>query len=136
MRIIYTMLDLNKRGRDIRAYIHMLEQWIINSLAQLGLQAYRIDGKIGLWVNKEHASPEKAMKHFKIAAIGIRLKSWISFHGVSVNIAPELKYFSGIVPCGISDNRFSVTSLKDMYIACTMSEFDDILKKEFVKLFD
>ena len=104
-RIGYLMLDLDKRGRDIRRFVHSLEGWIIATLADLGVSAHRAEGRIGIWVGE---GPEEA----KIAALGIRVKRWVTLHGFAINVTPDLSHFSGIIPCGISD--FGVTSLQKL----------------------
>ena len=102
-RVAYVMLDLRKRGRDVSAFVRNLEQWIINTLLVFDITAERRSGRVGVWVIQENGTEEK------IAAIGVRLKKWISFHGISINLNPDLSHFEGIVPCGIQD--FGVTSL-------------------------
>ncbi len=134
-RVIYVMLDLNKRGRDIRKFVTKLESWVINTLAQFNVTGHIREGRVGVWVER----PEKPMglngqiKEDKIAAIGIRLSKWISFHGISINVDPDLDHFSGIVPCGISDH--GVTSLVDLGHLTTMEELDSILQEEFEREF-
>jgi lipoyl(octanoyl) transferase len=130
MRIIYVMLDLKrtKSGCDIRQFIKMLENWIISVLAHYDIKAFIREDRVGIWVN--HQGIEK-----KIAAIGIRLKKWVSFHGVAVNINPDLSKFANIIPCGISSDEYGVTSLADMGVRADFQEFDSILKKEFFRQF-
>ena len=106
-----------------------LEQWVINTLLTYGIKAFIIDGKIGIWVKTGDD------KYKKIAAIGIRLRKWISFHGVAVNINPDLSHFQGIVPCGINEENYGVTSLHQLGMNVTMQEFDQRLCAEFTKLF-
>ncbi len=127
-RIIYVMLDL-RQHQDIRLFVRTLEQWVINTLQIYGISAFIIDGKIGIWVKTG------ADKYAKIAAIGIRLRKWISFHGVAVNINPDLSHFNGIVPCGINEQNYGVTSLHQLGVNVTMQEFDQRLIAEFPKLF-
>ena len=117
-RIGYVMLDLNKRGRDIRCYVHALEGWVIAALAQLGVAAWRAEGRIGIWT----ATPTGEAK---IGAIGVRVRRWVTYHGFSVNISPDLSHFGGIIPCGISD--FGVTSLAALGIAPSTARFDAAL---------
>jgi lipoyl(octanoyl) transferase len=121
-RVGYLMLNLDNRGRDVRRLVHSLEGWIIATLAELGVQAHRAEGRIGIWVGEGAAEA-------KIAALGIRIKRWVTLHGFSINVAPDLSHFGGIVPCGISE--FGVTSLqalgKEMAITCV----DDALKQCF-----
>ena len=119
-RVGYVMLDLDKRGRDIRHFVHSLEGWLIAALGQLGVEAYRAPGRIGIWVAKGDTEA-------KIGAIGVRVRRWVTLHGFSVNIAPELSHFSGIVPCGISE--FPVTSLDEMGVAEGQMRFDLALKQ-------
>tara|TARA_R110002050_G_scaffold11068_2_gene37695 strand:+ start:17626 stop:18267 length:642 start_codon:yes stop_codon:yes gene_type:complete len=126
-RVVYLMLDLRKRGQDIRKLVWMLEEWIIQSLNIIGIKAERIRGKIGIWVNSDD-------KPKKIAALGLRIRKWVTFHGVSINIAPDLNHFKGIVPCGISD--LGVTSIKDLDISADFKEIDAALKQTFERIFN
>jgi lipoyl(octanoyl) transferase len=119
-RVGYVLLDLNRRGRDVRRFVHGLEGWLIASLARLGITAYRASGRIGIWVN--HKGSEA-----KIGAIGVRVRHWVTMHGFSVNIDPELSHFSGIVPCGIAD--FPVTSLDEMGVSNGQRSFDLALRQ-------
>ena len=119
-RVGYLMLDLNRRGRDVRCFVHALEGWLIATLAKLGVEARRAEGRIGIWV--DHRGTEA-----KIGAIGVRVKRWVTMHGFSVNLAPELSHFSGIVPCGIA--RFPVTSLDEMGASAGRDRFDLALKR-------
>jgi lipoyl(octanoyl) transferase len=119
-RIGYLMLDLDKRGRDIRRFVHSLEGWIIATLADLGISAHRADGRIGIWVGD---GPAEA----KIGALGIRVKRWVTLHGFAINVAPDLTHFGGIVPCGISD--FGVTSLQKLGKETRMACVDTSLKR-------
>lgn len=122
-RIVYVMLDLKRYAhQDVRKFVYLLEQWIINTLAQVGVLGERRTDRIGVWVKKGGTEA-------KIAALGIRLKKWVSYHGIALNIHPNLEHFSGIRPCGIS--KYGVTSLHDLGITVTMQEMDRILKKEF-----
>jgi lipoyl(octanoyl) transferase len=131
-RVAYAMLDLKRRTPDVRHYVASLEEWIIRALAAFGVRGERRDERIGVWV----ARPDKGPEHEdKIAAIGIRLKRWVSLHGVALNVAPELGHFAGIVPCGIADARYGVTSLADLGCHATMSEVDAALRREFEALF-
>ena len=125
-RVVYIMLNLNKRGKDVRGFIHNLEQVVINTLTEFGITGERRPGRVGIWVNETET--EK-----KIAAIGIRIRHWITFHGISININPNLEHFSGINPCGISE--FGVTSLTNLNVNCTTEDFDTALKKHFSKIF-
>ena len=121
-RVGYLMINLDRRGRDVRRLVHLLEGWIIASLAELGVQAHRADGRIGIWVGE---GPTEA----KIAALGIRIKRWVTLHGFSINVAPDLSHFGGIVPCGISE--FGVTSLQALGKEMAMTRVDDALKQCF-----
>lgn len=126
-RVGYVMLDLRKRGRDVAAFVRGLEQWIIDSLAGLGVTAERRCGRVGVWV----VLPDG--KEAKIAAIGVRLKKWVSFHGISINVNPDLSHFSGIVPCGIEEH--GVTSLEALGKTSHLSALDEVLKVNFERLF-
>lgn len=119
-RVGYLLLDLNRRGKDVRNFVHSLEGWLIGALGTLGVTAHRAPGRIGIWVDKDNTEA-------KIGAIGVRVKRWVTMHGFAMNIAPELSHFSGIVPCGIAE--FPVTSLDDMGIANGLSHFDLALKQ-------
>lgn len=129
-RVVYLMLDLRERGRDIRALVATLEGWLIDALAEFGVVGERRPGRIGIWV----ARPDKgAGREDKIAAIGVRVSRWVTFHGVALNVAPELGHFDGIVPCGIADQ--GVTSLADLGVAASMSEVDAALRRSFARHF-
>lgn len=117
-RVGYLMLDLDKRGRDIRRFVHALEGWIIAALAELGVEAHRAPGRIGIWVGE---GPGEA----KIGALGVRVRRWVTTHGFSVNVAPELSHFGGIVPCGIAE--YGVTSLQALGVAAGTPELDRAL---------
>jgi len=119
-RVGYVMLDLNRRGRDVRHFVHSLEGWLIDSLARLGVDAFRAEGRIGIWVR--HGNSEA-----KIGAIGVRVRRWVTMHGFSVNIGPELSHFSGIVPCGIG--AFPVSSLDEIGVSQGQERFDPALKQ-------
>ena len=121
-RVVYLMLDLDRRGRDVRRLVHSLEGWIIAALADLGVCAHRAEGRIGIWVGE--GANEK-----KIAALGIRVKRWVTLHGIAINVSPELAHFGGIVPCGISD--FGVTSLSALGKDAVKADVDDSLKRNF-----
>ncbi|MGV3279166.1 lipoyl(octanoyl) transferase LipB [Rickettsiales bacterium LUAb2] len=126
-RIIYPLLNLNNRGRDLKKYINNLEQWIINTLNELDVDAYHKENLIGIWVNVNN-------KPKKIAAIGVRVQKWITSHGIALNIDPNLNNFNGIIPCGIRD--FSVTSLQELGVNVTYKEIDILLKKHFYNIFN
>lgn len=121
-RVGYLILDVGKRGRDVRCFVHAVEGWVIAALARVGVEAWRAPGRIGIWTND-------GGQEAKIGAIGIRVRRWISLHGFSVNVAPELSHFSGIVPCGLPD--FAVTSLKNLGSSAKMADFDAALSSEF-----
>jgi lipoyl(octanoyl) transferase len=125
-RVVYTMLDLKSRGADIRKFVRDLESVIIKTLADFDVIGERRKGRVGIWVKCEKT--EK-----KIAAIGIRIRHWVTFHGIAVNVNPNLEHFSGIVPCGIS--QYGITSLEELNIKCTMFEVDRVLRKYFLKTF-
>jgi len=126
-RVVYVMLDLKKRGRDVRAFVCALESWIIETLAEFGIDGSRREGRIGVWVKKPDGTEAK------IAALGIRIRKWVSFHGISINLDPDLTHFSGIIPCGISDH--GVTSFKDLGIEANMAALDAALTRKFEKQF-
>tara|TARA_B100000315_G_C14592187_1_gene596534 strand:+ start:5418 stop:6074 length:657 start_codon:yes stop_codon:yes gene_type:complete len=126
-RVVYTMLDLKKRGADVRQFVRDLEAWVIDSLAEFGVTGERREGRVGIWVELDNGEEKK------IAAIGIRVRHWITFHGIAINVSPDLEHFSGIVPCGIAE--YGVTSLHDLGIDCTMGDVDAILKATFVQKF-
>ena len=126
-RVGYVMLDLRKRGRDVAAFVRGLEQWIIDSLADLDVTAERRCGRVGVWVVLPDGSEAK------IAAIGVRLKKWVSFHGISINVNPDLSHFGGIVPCGIAEH--GVTSLSALGKGADMTTLDAALKRNFERLF-
>jgi len=128
-RVAYVMLDLRKRGMDVRAYVSALEAWIIGTLARLGVVGERREDRVGVWVKHSGAGGRED----KIAAIGVRIRHWISFHGVSLNVAPDLSHYSGIIPCGI--HQYGMTSLADLGIAASMDDVDAALKVEFEAIF-
>jgi lipoyl(octanoyl) transferase len=131
-RVVYLMLDLKRRRPDVRAYVATLEEWIIRTLGAFNVRGERREDRIGVWV----ARPERGDgREDKIAAIGIRLRKWVSLHGISLNVDPDLSHFSGIVPCGVSAQRYGVTSLVDLGLPVTMSDVDVALKNEFENLF-
>jgi lipoyl(octanoyl) transferase len=121
-RVGYVMLDLEKRGKDVRCFVHSLEGWMIAALAELGVSAHRAPGRIGIWVGE---GPNEA----KIGALGVRVKRWVTLHGFALNVAPDLTHFSGIVPCGISD--FGVTSLARLGKQMPLETVDGALKRSF-----
>jgi lipoyl(octanoyl) transferase len=121
-RVGYVMLDLEKRGKDIRRFVHALEQWMIDALAPFGVNAHRAEGRIGIWVGD---GAEEA----KIGALGVRVKRWVTLHGFAINVAPDLAHFTGIVPCGIAE--FGVTSLAQLGKQIPVMRVDDALKNNF-----
>ena len=125
-RIIYVMLDLKKRDKDVRKYVHTLEKWMIMTLKEIGILAFTDPERIGLWVNSPYGES-------KIGAIGVRLSNWITSHGISININPDLSYYDGIVPCGLKN--YPITSLKELGYNIKMYEFDKILKKTISNFF-
>lgn len=128
-RVAYVMLDLQARGGDIRRYVCDLEEWVIRALASFNVKAERRDGRIGLWVDQGGG------REGKIAAIGVRVRRWVSYHGIAVNLDPDLSHFDGIVPCGIADPKFGVTSLHDLGIPASMAELDSALIAAFEDVF-
>jgi len=131
-RVAYVMVDLKRRTPDVRRFVVSLEEWIIRTLASFDVMGERRDDRIGVWVRR----PDKGEGYEdKIAAIGIRVKQWVTLHGLAFNVAPELSHFSGIVPCGVSENRYGVTSLRDLGIRASMTDVDKVLRREFGKLF-
>jgi lipoyl(octanoyl) transferase len=121
-RVGYVMLDLERRGKDIRCFVHSLEQWMIDALGRFGVNAHRSEGRIGIWVGE---GPNEA----KIGALGVRVKRWVTLHGFAINVAPDLTHFGGIVPCGISE--FGVTSLVELGKQTPMVVVDEGLKQGF-----
>ena len=121
-RVAYVMLDLEKRGKDIRRFVHSLEQWIIDTLSELGVSAHRAEGRIGIWVGDGQSEA-------KIGALGVRIKRWVTLHGIAVNVAPDLTHFGGIVPCGIAE--YGVTSLADLGKQIPLETVDAALKQSF-----
>jgi len=130
-RVAYVMLDLRARGRDARAFVAGLEAWIIEALASFGVAGEVRSGRVGVWVAR--AGDGGAIREDKIAAIGLKLRRWVSFHGIAVNVAPDLTHFDGIVPCGVTDH--GVTSLADLGLAASLQEVDVALKAAFVQVF-
>jgi lipoyl(octanoyl) transferase len=129
-RVAYVMLDLNRRGKDVRGFVHGLEDWIIGALDRFGVEAGMREGRVGVWVERKGAGWSR---EDKIAAIGVKVRKWVSFHGISLNVEPDLDHFGGIVPCGISEH--GVTSLVDLGVLATMDEADDALKSSFQRVF-
>jgi lipoyl(octanoyl) transferase len=131
-RVGYVMLDLKARKPDVRAYVRDLEQWLIETLARLGVKGERREGRVGIWVARGPTSTSNARED-KIAALGVRIKRWVTLHGVALNVDPDLSHFSGIVPCGV--RAHGVTSLADLGIVATMADVDGALKQSFKKIF-
>jgi len=129
-RIAYVMLDLQQRGRDVRGFVYQLEDCIIATLGRLGVVGERRQGRVGVWVARPELGPGR---EDKIAAIGVRIRRWVSFHGLSLNVAPELEHYSSIIPCGISGH--GVTSLADLGVRATMDDVDDALIDSFEEIF-
>jgi len=125
-RIGYVMLNLKQRKPDVRAYVRDLEQWLIETLALLGVKGERREGRVGIWV-------ARGSREDKIAALGVRIRHWVTFHGVALNVEPDLSHFSGIVPCGVREH--GVTSLADLGITASMADVDAALKQSFEKIF-
>ena len=126
-RVAYVMLDLQRRGPDLRAYVNALEEWIIRALARFNVVAGRRSGRVGLWVERGGDREDK------IAAIGVRVRRWVTYHGVAINLEPDLSHFEGIVPCGISEH--GVTSLVDLGLPVTMADLDVALKQAYGEVF-
>jgi len=134
-RVAYVMLDLNKREKDLRTFVKKLENWVIGTLDSFNIKGEIRDGRVGVWVQRpdKPKSSDGSVSEDKIAAIGIRLRKWVSFHGISINVEPDLEHFAGIVPCGIADH--GVTSLIDLGLPVTMADLDVELVKQFKKIF-
>jgi lipoyl(octanoyl) transferase len=131
-RVAYVMLDLKRRRPDVRAYVAGLEAWIIRTLAAFNVRGERREDRVGVWVNR----PDKgAGFEDKIAAIGVRLRRWVSFHGISINVEPDLGHFDAIVPCGVADPRYGVTSLADLGHPVSMTDVDIALRQAFADVF-
>lgn len=134
-RVAYVMLDLKRRREDVRAFVAALEEWIIATLDRFNVRGERREDRVGVWVVRPDrpASPDGSPAEDKIAAIGIRLRRWVSFHGIAINVEPDLSHFSGIVPCGVADH--GVTSLVDLGLPVTMADLDLALKSAFAEVF-
>jgi len=128
-RVAYAMLDLSHRGRDVRCYVHDLEEWVIRALARFNVTGERRPGRIGIWVSRGNGREDK------IAAIGVRIRRWVSFHGIAINVEPDLGHFAGIVPCGIDPARYGVTSLVDLGLPVAMTDLDVALMETFGEIF-
>ena len=134
-RVIYVMLDVGKRGHDVRAFVKDLEDWVIATLDTFNIKGEIREGRVGVWVERPEKpqNPDGSVAEDKIAAIGIRLRKWVSFHGISINVEPDLTHFEGIVPCGIRDH--GVTSLIDLGLPVEMGDLDTALKQTFQNVF-
>jgi lipoyl(octanoyl) transferase len=131
-RVAYVMLDLKRRRPDVRAYVASLEEWIIRTLDAFNVRGERREDRVGVWVKR----PDKGIDYEdKIAAIGVRLRRWVSFHGIAINVEPELSHFGAIVPCGVVDPRYGVTSLVDLGLPVTMEDLDVALRQAFDEVF-
>jgi lipoyl(octanoyl) transferase len=132
-RVAYLMLDLRPRGRDIRAFVKSVEAWVIDALAALNVKGDVRDGRVGVWVDRTQLGGPT--REDKIAAIGLRVRKWVSFHGISLNVEPDLRHFEGIIPCGITDSALGVTSLVDLGLPVTLHEADIALRASFERAF-
>ncbi|MBK1793448.1 lipoyl(octanoyl) transferase LipB [Devosia sp. WQ 349] len=129
-RVAYVMLDLTQRGRDIRCLVQGLEQWVIDTLESHNVKGERREGRVGVWVQR----PEKGLgREDKISAIGVRVRKWVTFHGIALNVSPDLSHYNGIVPCGITDQ--GVTSFEDLGLLVSMPEVDSVLRTRFEAIF-
>ncbi len=136
-RVVYVMLDLRRRPQDVRAFVAALERWIIDTLAAFAILGERHESRVGVWVARRDKPPGLAGEtaEDKIAAIGIRLRQWVSFHGISLNVEPDLSHYAGITPCGVSDAHLGVTSLFDLGHIVSMPEVDAALRATFEPIF-
>ncbi len=132
-RVAYVMLDVSMRGKDVRDFVARLEAWVIAALDAFNVKGEIRCGRVGVWVDR--TAPGGKLREDKIAAIGLRLKRWVSFHGISLNVEPDLSHFDGITPCGISDEGLGVTSLVDLGLPVAMTDADVALKKAFSEIF-
>lgn len=134
-RVAYVMLDLTKRGKDVRTFVASLESWIIATLEQFNIRGERREDRVGVWVTRPEKgrAPDGSTIEDKVAALGIRVRKWVSFHGISINVEPDLEHFSGIVPCGVADH--GVTSLVDLGLPVTMADLDVALKRTAEEIF-
>ena len=134
-RVVYAMLDLRRRRQDVRRFVSDLEEWTIRALARFSVTAERRAGRVGVWVARPEkpALPDGRPREDKIAAIGVRIRHWVSFHGISINVEPDLSHYAGIVPCGIADH--GVTSLVDLGLPVTLADLDIALAETFDEVF-
>jgi lipoyl(octanoyl) transferase len=131
-RIAYAMLDLRERGQDLRRYVAGIEEWIISTLAQFGVAGERREDRVGVWVRR----PDQGEgREDKIAAIGVRVKKWVTLHGISLNVAPDLGHYQGILACGVADPKQGVTSLRELGVDASMADVDAALRKSFAEVF-
>jgi len=128
-RVAYVMLDLQRRGADVRGHVRRLEDWIIRALDQFNVKGERRQGRVGIWVTRG------AEREDKIAAIGVRVRRWVTYHGIAINVEPDLSHYAGIVPCGIADENLGVTSLVDLGLPVTMEDLDNALMATFGEVF-
>ncbi len=135
-RVAYVMLDVAARGRDVRRFVEQLETWVIAALAEFNVTGEIREGRVGVWVTRPEKPPlpDGSPQEDKIAAIGVQMRKWVSFHGISINVEPDLSHFDGIVPCGISDH--GVTSLVDLGLPVEIGDVDVALKRTFRQVFD
>lgn len=136
-RVAYVMLDLKRRREDVRAFVAALEAWIIGALARFNVRGERREDRVGVWTRRpdKPAGPAGDMAEDKIAAIGIRVRHWVAFHGISLNVEPDLAHFSGITPCGVRESHYGVTSLADLGLPVTMNDVDIALRRAFEEIF-
>jgi lipoyl(octanoyl) transferase len=136
-RVAYVMLDLNRRRKDVRAFVAALESWIVATLASFNVKGEVREDRVGVWVRRPDKPGGRAdeMAEDKIAAIGVRMRRWVSFHGISLNVEPDLSHFAGIVPCGIAESHLGVTSLVDLGLPVAMSDVDVALRRAFGEIF-
>lgn len=134
-RVAYVMLDLSRRGKDVRQFVAQVEDWVIETLNEFNVKGEKRQGRVGVWVVRPDKAPnaDGSPREDKIAAIGLRIRKWVSFHGISINVEPDLSHFDGIVPCGISDH--GVTSLVDLGLPVTLHDVDIALEKSFQRVF-
>ena len=134
-RVVYVMLNLGQRGRDVRRFVEQLERWVIATLEEFNITGHIRPGRVGVWVERPDRPPysDGSVAEDKIAAIGIRLRKWVSFHGISINVEPDLEHFSGIIPCGIAQH--GVTSLSDLGLPVTLTDLDVALMRRFTEVF-
>ncbi len=136
-RVLYVMLDLQRRRPDVRAFVAALEDWAIAALEQLDIVAERREDRVGVWVKRPEKprGPDGTPAEDKIAAIGVRLRRWVSYHGIAINVEPDLSHYAGIVPCGVRTAQFGVTSMADLSRFATFPEVDGVMRREFERIF-